>query len=204
MQYLQSEGVAPLYTNESLSACAMSKAEQSSPSFDIETALQALRDELDSSETARKSVDSAIRTLQIMKDLTIDDFCTRLHLSQPDRVALDKRMSLVIDEHVEEIRAAADSAGDLIIDEIIPKNPRDTGNSLMKLSKAGIEAELSTRKSEISGKFNDQMSKKYHVTWYPDSSSRFTYDLEEWMRSVRGTPNCTTFICTLSRSHKHC
>jgi hypothetical protein len=182
----------------------MSKAEQSSPSFDIETALQALRDELDSSETARKSVDSAIRTLQIMKDLTIDDFCTRLHLSQPDRVALDKRMSHLIDEHVEEIRAAADSAGDLIIDEIVPKNPRDTGNSLMKLSKAGIEAELSTRKSEISGKFNDRMSKEYHVTWYPDSSSRLTHDLEEWMRSVRGTPYCTTFVCTLSRSNKHC
>ena len=182
----------------------MSKAEHSSPSFDMETALQALRDELDSSETARKSVDSAIRTLQIMKDLTIDDFCTRLRLSQLDRVSLDKRMTLVIDEHVEEIRAAADSEGDLIIDEIVPKNPRDTGNSLMKFSKTGIEAELSTRKSEIIGKFNDRMSKTYHVTWYPDSSSRLTHDLEEWMRSVKGTPYCTTFICTLSRSNKLC
>ena len=134
----------------------MSKTDQKSPSYDADSALQILRDELlDTLDTSRKSVDSAIRTLQIMKDLTVEDYCLKSNLSQLDRVSLDKKMSLIIDEHVEEIREAADTAGNLVIDEIIPKNPRDIGISLMKLSKIGIEAELNSRKSEISGKFID-------------------------------------------------
>ena len=173
----------------------MSKSDQLSPAFDVDTALQGLRDELDSLENSRKSVDSAIRTLQITKDLTIDDCCKRFNLSQLDRVSLDKRMALVIDAHVEEIRAAADAAGDFVINEIVPKNPEETGNSLMKLSKAGIEAELSSRKSEINRKFIDQMKEKYHVTWYPDSSSRLADNLEEWISAVRGTLPFTLVFC---------
>lgn len=180
----------------------MSKTDQKSPSNDADDALESLRDELlDTLDTSRKSVDSAIRTLQIMKDLTVEDFCLKSSLSQLDRVSLDKKMSLIIDEHVEEIREAADTAGNLIIDEIIPKNPRDTGISLMKLSKAGIEAELNSRRSEISGKFIDRMSKIYHVTWYPDSSTRLKNDLDEWIKSVRG--KLSNRFCSPFRSIRH-
>lgn len=166
----------------------MSKTDQKSPSYDLDRALQSLRDELlDTTDNSKKSVDSAIRSLQIMKDLTVEDECLRYNLSQLDRLSLDKKMSLIIDEHVEKIREAADTAGNLIIDEIIPKNPRDIGISLIKFSKIGIEAELNLRKSEISGKFIDRMSQIYHVTWYPDSSTRLKKDLDEWIKSVRGT-----------------